>query len=172
MSDSRDAWVIVRQSHDPIAIELARAALDNEKITSRQRNQMTAAILPLHQAAIGGFELEVRAKDEEAARACLTELDASVHDTSLDDEVDESETPPDEDTREGDAAMRRAAAAAVLGITICLGLGGVFALFVLAANSERPLSARGRTFRSFALLFSALGFVFAFVLWKMSRGEL
>lgn len=121
--------------------ELARAQLTAAGLAVRVDNAQTISVLPMHSLAIG-VEVVVPTRDAARAREILG--------FRVKDEDEQTEPGSAIALAEGDAWMRRAAAAAALGVFILPVLPTLYAVYVLGRYGRSAMSLRGRRYRTIA----------------------
>lgn len=131
--------------------EMALSQLRAAGIAARLDNAQTVSVLPLHALALGGAKVMVATADGDRAREILGLL---------------AEPSPSEDTepegtallREGDAWMRRAAVAGGFGNFLPV-IATLYSIALLIRHGGRPMTRRGRTLRTLALVFDGFAVV-------------
>lgn len=152
--------------------EMARSQLVASGIAAHLGNAQTIGVLPMHTLALGGVRVLVPAEDEARAREILGPLDGPDEDDpgELDAAGDrDSPTMPAAlvATAEGDAWMRRAAAAAAFGALLVPVVLNLFSIAVLVRHGAGPLSRQGRRHRTIALVANAAGVASLMLLYDM-----
>ena len=151
-SASQPRFVVVGTFSSVAEAEMARGQLAAAGLVVRVDNAQTISVLPMHCLAIG-VEVVVPAQDAARAREILG-FEAGEQD-------EQTEPGSAIALHENDAWMRRAAAAAALGVLILPVLPTLYAVYLLARHGRSALSLRGRRYRTIASAASLLALIFA-----------
>ena len=140
--------VILRRFEFPHEAELCASFLRNQGIHATVDDALLVGPNPLMNIAYGGIKVRVPDDEVERATALLAELD----DASLVNDSDPPAPPMSNDERR----IRRAHAAALIGIVLGPGIVHLYSLYLVLSVRDPDLSDKGKSLRTFTLALSTI----------------